>query len=114
MYGKTIDLKTMERKYDMRKEWVNNLLASQVEFHNVDYYMFANINSVKGEIQFLGHISKRAVVGKYTLMKAGTVRTRSDGTRFEIGADNYEIPVKDLNSFRNIDGFKNDMLMGIA
>lgn len=99
----TIDVKTMERKVFVRREYVNNFIALQKNF-DCDVLMFLSYNSKASEfgtIEICGWIYKREIDEKANFYPKGTDRKRSDGTIFELIEDLYEIPIEKLNPFKN-------------
>jgi len=90
--GIKIDLKTMGRTVDvgMTKDFVNNLVASQIEY-DADVYIFASINKDSGEFQVPGFYLKKWGFENYRIPK-GAKRRRHDGTIFETEAEMFEIP----------------------
>lgn len=98
--NKKIDLKTMVRKVDVKPNYVCNLLKSQTINSETDYYLFASINKTKSEIEFLGYFDKTNLSDKY--LPPTKRRVRDDGTHFDLITDNYEIPIKELKTFKEL------------
>jgi len=93
IHDMAIDLKTMGRTVDPTNNYINNLVASQVE-SETEMYVFASINKGTLEMTFCGFIKKENL-DKYFLPK-GTKRIRFDKTSFIFKVDTYEIPNKEL------------------
>ena len=105
MYNLSIDIKTMGRTTDVRPTYTNNFLKLQ-DYFNTDVYIFCSFHKVKKEITICGWIDKINFKNKRRFYKKGSVRKRFDGTSFKTFADLYEIDIKDLNNFSDINVFK--------
>jgi hypothetical protein len=89
------DVKTVGRNYDPRREWVNNLVASQMKYAT-QAYLFASINKRTSVITYTGLISKHDAE-RYELHLAGTSRMRDDGKEIILKTDQREIPNSHLH-----------------
>lgn len=87
------DVKCELRTTDFKpRKYVHNLVASQLNY-DVDYYYFVSYNRVKGEFTLCGRISKSQVLKYAEYFSRGSLRTRDDGTTFNVQAKGgmYEI-----------------------
>lgn len=103
--GIGIDVKTMGRTTDVRKDYVNNLVALQINYES-DVYLFCSYHKRKKELTVCGWTTKADFLKKAQLFTKGSIRTRTDGSTFTTKADLYEIANKDLNNVDSIDEFK--------
>jgi hypothetical protein len=117
---KIFDIKSMQRKSGFfYGNYVLNIPASQLHKPNslTNYYFCISFHLNTNEqfiASFLGYIDKTEIEnGKLGILyKAGTLRTRADGTNFQFNEDTYEIDFKDIttpmisDSIRKIDDFK--------
>ena len=104
--GNSVDVKTMERKGNVRPSYVNNLLECQM-IYNCDIILFTSVNSLEKTIEICGWIYKDEIkdVGNY--YEKGSIRNRLDGSSFELQANLYEIPMvrlKDVYDLKNMVG----------
>ena len=99
--GLTIDVKSMERKGYVKDYYVNNFIRLQ-ERYNTDVLLFCNYNNKERVVELCGWIYKKELNDKAKLYKAGELRTRSDGSTFELTVDNYEIGMNQLRSINEI------------
>lgn len=93
--GLKIDIKAMERKSYVKHNYVNNFFMLQ-ENYNVDVLVFCSFHSVDRIIELCGWIYKKELKVLSKFYKAGTVRTRFNGTSFKLREDNYEIEMRNL------------------
>jgi hypothetical protein len=103
--GIKMDVKTMGRTTDVRKDYVNNFIALQINFDN-DVYVFCSFNKTKNELTVCGWTTKADFLKKAHFFPKGSTRTRSYGTTFETFADLYEIANKDLVNVDSINELK--------
>ena len=99
--GLKIDVKTMGRNVDIKDFYVNNFIGFQKNF-DCDIYIFCSLNKKTNELTICGYETKIELLKKATLYKKGDVRTRSNGTTFEMKADTYEIKNSDLLNISNL------------
>ena len=95
IFGLKFDVKTMGRSVAPRIDFVNNLVKSQTKF-NVDGYVFMSLNKTNNVLTVCGWLPKLTFLERAQLYTKGTIRTRADGTTFEMKTDTYEIPNQDL------------------
>jgi hypothetical protein len=94
------DIKCMERIKDPKIHYVNNLLATQINYKSTAY-IFTSLNTklklpILYSFTVCGWIDKETFKEKASFYKKGTLRTRDDGTSLLIEEDLYEIQNKDL------------------
>lgn len=106
--GKRVDIKTMTRKVPMRSYFVHNFVGYQKDY-NVDYYIFASLNTSNDMLTICGYIDKKGFFEKAQFYPKGSERKRSDGTTFRTFAPLYEIAQTDLIPVRS----REDLLNGI-
>lgn len=106
--GKKVDVKTMGRTTDVKRNYTNNFLKLQ-DYFETQIYIFCSYHKLKKEVTVCGWIQKSAFVAKRKLFPKGTTRTRTDGTTFTTFADLYEIDVIDLNDVHNLDDLKQQL-----
>lgn len=90
IFGLRCDVKTMGRTVTPTKEYVNNLMESQVKF-DVDCYLFTSFNRVENELTVCGWLPKSMLDERAEHFIKGDLRTRNDGTQFQAKANYYEI-----------------------
>ena len=90
------DVKTMGRTVDPKPHYVNNFMALQEHF-DCELYIFCSINKKTSEFTICGWVTKQELLHKAKLYPKGTIRTRTNGTTFELKADTYEILNSELN-----------------
>lgn len=95
--GQKIDVKTMERKVDIRSNYVHNFFKVQEDF-TCDIFIFNSFNSKKNILEICGWLPKKEFISKSILFNAGSIRIRADGTMFKLREDNYEIRNDKINS----------------
>lgn len=103
---KSFDIKSMRRaSNNFYSDYVLNIPSSQLNKPDslTDYYFHINLHPKSGEDfvgSFVGYASKEeiktGIIGK--LYKAGTYRTRRDGTKFRFTDDTYEVDLGDLTT----------------
>ena len=96
--GYKADVKCMERKVDPKDYYVNNVLDTQIGYV-ADAFIFASINRFTKVLTVCGWVTKEEFKERGNYYPKGTIRTRKDGTTFELYAGNWEIENKYLNSF---------------
>ena len=107
--GIRMDVKTMGRTTDVRKDYVNNFIALQKSF-DTDVYVFCSYNKTKNELTICGWTTKAEFIKKADFFPKGSTRIRSDGTSFKTFADLYEIANKDLIDVDSIEELKNCLM----
>lgn len=95
--NKRVDIKTMTRSVPMRSFFVHNFVGYQKEYQ-VDYYVFASFNTKANILTICGYVSKNEFFEKADYFPKGSLRERSDGTKFRTFAPLYEIKQTDLYS----------------
>lgn len=95
VFGLKFDVKTMGRNCPPRIDFVNNLVRSQMRYQ-ADAYVFMSLNRQTNRISVCGWLPKAQIEDRGTLYARGTVRTRADGTKFEMKTDTIEIPNSEL------------------
>ena len=99
--GKRVDIKTMGRTVDMKPHYVHNFISFQ-EVFDCDIYVFSSLNKKNSRLEICGWISKEDLLDKAYFYKKGVVRTRDDGSTFEMRADTYELENKHLNDINQL------------
>lgn len=89
--GTNFDIKTMGRTVAPKIDFVNNFVASQQKF-SPDAYLFLSINKNLWKATVCGWITKGEFLDRASFFRKGTERTRSDGSKFILKADMFEIP----------------------
>jgi len=116
---KSFDIKTMRRKSNSFFEnYILNIPHSQISKANslTDFYFHISLHTDKSGrfiATFVGYVQKSEILeGKLgTLFRAGTTRTRADGTTFDFTADTYEVLLQDFTTplvsqhIRNLKGY---------
>ncbi len=100
--SKKVDVKTMGRTTDVKRNYTNNFLKLQ-DYFETDIYLFCSFHKIKKEVTVCGWIDKPGFVEKRKLYPKGTTRTRNDGTIFTTFADLYEIDIIHLNDVNSFD-----------
>lgn len=100
-----IDVKTMGRTTDVRKNYTNNFLKLQ-DYFDTDIYIFCSFHKLKNELTVCGWITKQELVLKRKFFPKGTIRTRNDGTTFTTFADLFEIDIVDLENVDSVENLK--------
>lgn len=100
-----IDIKTMGRTTDVRKNYTNNFLKLQ-DYFDTNIYIFCSFHKVKKELTVCGWITKQELANKRKFFPKGTIRTRTDGTTFSTFSDLFEIDIVDLNDVSSLDDLK--------
>lgn len=88
--GYKVDIKAMERKVNPKPHYVNNFVDYQ-RYHKADAFMFCSVNTRTKKLWVCGWITKVEFLNEAKLYKKGFIRTRDDGSSFELDADNWEI-----------------------
>ena len=99
--NKKVDVKTMGRTTDVKRNYTNNFLKLQ-DYFETEVYIFCSYHKIKKEVTVCGWIDKSEFTVKRKLFPKGTIRTRTNGTSFTTFADLYEIDIIDLN---DVDSF---------
>jgi hypothetical protein len=89
------DVKTMGRTIEPKPHYVNNLIASQVNY-DCDYYLFCSLNKRTSVLTVCGYISTDDFKKIATFNHKGKKIVRDDGTSFKMKTDNYTIANQDL------------------
>jgi hypothetical protein len=106
--NKKIDVKTMGRTTDVRREYTNNFLKLQ-DYFQTEVYIFCSYNKIKKEITVCGWIEKNEFVQKRKFYPKGTTRSRFDGSSFQTFADLYEIDIIDINDVSDVNDLKRQL-----
>lgn len=106
--NKKIDVKTMGRTTDVRRNYTNNFLKLQ-DYFQTEVYIFCSYNKTNKELTICGWIEKDAFVKKRKYFPKGTIRTRTDGSTFNTFADLYEIDIIDINDVSDADNLINQL-----
>jgi hypothetical protein len=104
-----IDVKTMGRNTDVKRDYVNNFLRLQ-DYFDCDAYIFCSYHKTKKELTICGWIDKKSFNEKRKYYPKGTERKRFDGTSFVIIGDNFEILNSDLYDVESLDDLKNQLV----
>jgi len=100
--NKKIDVKTMGRTTDVRRNYTNNFLKLQ-DYFQTEVYIFCSYNKTNRELTICGWIEKETFVKKRKFFPQGTTRTRTDGSYFKTFSDLYEIDIIDINDVSDVD-----------
>jgi len=95
IFGLNFDVKTMGRMVEPKIDFVNNLIESQTSF-SPDAYLFLSLNKSNYILTICGWLPKRELQEKAILHKRGATRIRADGASFQMKADTYEIPNRNI------------------
>lgn len=93
---KLIDVKTMGRTSQPKKNYVNNLIDLQIN-HSADHFIFNSFNKKNNILTVCGWISKSNFIKLAKYFPKNTIRKRTDGTEFKTFSGLYELQNKDLN-----------------
>lgn len=94
--NKLIDVKTMGRTSQPKKNYVNNLIDLQIN-HSADHFIFNSFNKKNNILTVCGWISKLNFIKLAKYFPKNTIRKRTDGTEFKTFSGLYELQNKDLN-----------------
>lgn len=100
-----IDIKTMGRTTDVRRNYTNNFLKLQ-DYFSTEIYIFCSYNKRKKQVTICGWIDKKTFTERRKYFPKGTARSRFDGTSFKTFADLYEIDNHQLFDVNSIDELK--------
>lgn len=89
------DVKTMGRNIDPKPHYVNNLIASQLNY-DCDYYLFCSLNKRTSVLTICGYIPTDLFKKIAYFTPKGKKVVRDDGTTFKMKADNWTIANSDL------------------
>lgn len=89
------DVKTMGRTIEPKPHYVNNLIASQLNY-DCDYYLFCSLNKRTSVLTVCGYISTGDFKKIAAFSHKGKKIVRDDGTSFKMKTDNYTIANQDL------------------
>ncbi|HNU59278.1 MAG TPA: hypothetical protein PKI08_04940 [Aquaticitalea sp.] len=106
--GIKIDVKTMGRSTDVRRNYTNNFLKLQ-DYFDTDVYIFCSYHKVKKEVTVCGWISKPDFVAKRRFYPKGSTRKRLDGSTFDTFSDLYEIDNCHLNDIESFEDLKRQL-----
>lgn len=106
--NKRIDVKTMGRTTDVRRNYTNNFLKLQ-DYFQTEVYIFCSYNKTNQELTICGWIEKEAFIQKRKYFPRGTIRTRTDGSSFNTFADLYEIDIVDINDVTDLNDLINQL-----
>ena len=70
-------------------------------------YVPISINKKTGNVQICGWLPKEEFLNKASFFEKGSVRERSNGTRFTTGAPLYELENNKLNQINSVEDLKN-------
>ncbi len=124
---KSFDIKTMRRITNkFFDNYILNIPHSQILKPNslTDFYFHVSLHqnpTGKFIATFVGYVRKDEVVrGEIgTLFKAGTTRTRANGTTFDFTTDTYEVLLQDFTTplvnkyIKNLSGYSEKKIMQI-
>jgi len=106
--NKTVDVKTMGRTTDVRKDYTNNFLKLQ-DYFKTEIYIFCSYHKTKQELTVCGWIDKVSFIEKRRFFPKGTIRTRTNNTTFTTFADLFEIDNCHLNDVIDIPDLKQQL-----
>jgi hypothetical protein len=92
--GLYLDVKTMERKGDVRSHYVNNVVAAQLRY-NTMIYLFTSLNTVGNLLTVCGLMGKHRL-SLYDRVPANTTIKRDNGTSFQSTVESILVPMTDL------------------
>jgi hypothetical protein len=101
-----IDIKTMGRNTEVKKNYVCNFIGLQKKY-DTDIYIFNSFNKISKMITICGWIDKDSFFKKAQFLKKGSVRYRADGSNFSTFADLYEIRIECLNDVNSVESLVN-------
>lgn len=102
IHSKKIDVKTMGRTTDVKRNYTNNFLKLQ-DRYNTEIYIFCSYHKLKKEVTVCGWIDKSNFSTNRKLSPKGTTRNRTDGTTFSTFSDLYEIDNVHLNDVHSVE-----------
>ena len=94
--GMNIDVKTMARSVTMQSHYVHNFYAAQQSLA-ADSYIFCSLRQCDRRLTVCGWLDKEHLIRYAYLYLKGTIRTRDDGSTFEVKHDLYEVKQSYLN-----------------
>lgn len=100
--NKKVDIKTMSRKVSMKDHYVHNFIGYQRNY-DVDYYIFASLNTAANILTVCGCIQKDRFRELASFYNKGDLRYRDDGTSFPAKAPLYEILQSDLVQVKTLE-----------
>lgn len=103
--SKKVDVKTMGRTTDVKRNYTNNFLKLQ-DHYDTEIYIFCSYHKLKKEVTVCGWIDKQNFSVYRKLFPKGTTRTRTDGTNFTTFSDLYEIANIHLNDVNSIEDLR--------
>jgi hypothetical protein len=111
---KSFDIKSMRRKNNVfYSDYVLNIPSSQLNRLNslTDYYFHINLHEETPNnfvASFVGYAKKEEIVNREIgiFYKAGSTRTRGNGTTFTFFNETYEVDLKDFTSPPTNDSIK--------
>ena len=104
-----IDIKTMGRNTDVKLDYTNNFIKFQ-ENYQTTTYIFCSYNKKSNELTICGWIDKETFEKKRKYFQKGTERMRSDGSKFILFSDSYEIYNFNLFDVTSTQDLKNQLL----
>ena len=107
--GKKIDVKTMGRTTTVKLYYVNNLVGLQKDY-KTDLYIFCSFNKITLELTICGWVTKQELFKRASFFQKGSYRERSDGTKFQVIADLFEIVNYNLNAINDFREFHKMLL----
>lgn len=107
--GEKIDVKTMGRTTPVRMNYTNNFICFQNMF-KPDIYIFCSYNKNKKDLTVCGWIDKKAFKERRKFYSKGSVRTRSDGSKFKTPNGMFEIDNKKLYQVTSTDDLKTQII----
>jgi len=98
--GKRVDVKTMGRKSEVKKDFACNFVAMQ-EKYPVDYYLFTSLHLEKNELTVCGVIKKELFMQRKKVRQPGSTIKRNDGSAFEAVSELHEVRCDQLIDVNN-------------
>lgn len=99
--GKKFDVKTMGRNVDPKDYYVNNFICYQLDYE-CDGYIFCSLNKKTNKLTICGWVTKEELKSKGELFVIGSIRQRSNGTKFRLKAPTLEIKNNKLNNIKDL------------
>jgi len=104
-----VDIKTMGRSVDPEPEFVNNVMAIQMDYKST-HFIFCSLNKKTRVLTICGWATKEDVKQKGEFYAQGMPRKRSDGTSLICKASLYEIKNSVLNRLETVSELKDTFI----
>src|SRR3569833_2288051 len=94
-HGLTLDVKTQGRTTAPRRNYVSAVQRAQIRFPT-EVLVFCSLYAREETLTVCGWIAKPQFLDKAEFCPAGSWRVRSDGTKFRLKGDLYEIQIRNI------------------